>query len=136
MLIILTTAKESAWSPKQTQEFELYPQASPLAEWLCIPSGTQMNMGSNPAVGAGFFPARKTGVCYGYGAGVALGSQTPLSIMIVSYKKVVLLVNLLLFCDIQKLVLDVVPLHVLDTQVTPSLHMFLLHNIAPRNPIA
>ena len=32
-------------------------------------------MGSNPAVGAGFFPARKTGVCYGYGAGVALGSQ-------------------------------------------------------------
>ena len=34
-----------------------------------------MNVGSNPAVGAGFFPARKTGVCYGYGAGVALGSQ-------------------------------------------------------------
>ena len=34
-------------------------------------------MGSNPAVGAVFFffPARKTGVCYGYGAGVALGSQ-------------------------------------------------------------
>ena len=28
-----------AWSPKQTQEFELYPQASPLAEWLCVPSG-------------------------------------------------------------------------------------------------
>ncbi len=65
----------SAWSPKQTQEFELYPQASPLAEWLCVPSGKQMNVGSNPAVGASFFPARKTGVCYRYGAGVALGSQ-------------------------------------------------------------
>ena len=65
----------SAWSPKQTQEFELYPQASPLAEWLCVPSGKRMNVGSNPAVGAEFFPARKTGVCYGYGAGVALGSQ-------------------------------------------------------------
>ena len=45
----------SAWSPKQTQEFELYPQASPLAEWLCVPSGKWMNVGSNPAVGAGFF---------------------------------------------------------------------------------
>ena len=60
----------SAWSPKQTQEFELYPQASPLAEWLCVPSGKRMNVGSNPAVGVGFFPARKTGVCYGYRAGV------------------------------------------------------------------
>ena len=45
----------SAWSPKQTQEFELYPQASPLVEWLCVPSGKWMNVGSNPAVGAGFF---------------------------------------------------------------------------------
>ena len=35
----------------------------------------QMNVGSNPAVGAVFFPARKTGVCYRYRAGVALGSQ-------------------------------------------------------------
>ena len=35
----------------------------------------EMNVGSNPAVGASFFLARKTGVCYGYGAGVALGSQ-------------------------------------------------------------
>ena len=34
-----------------------------------------MNVGSNPTVVAGFFPVRKTGVCYGYGAGVALGSQ-------------------------------------------------------------
>ena len=34
-----------------------------------------MNVGSNPAVGADFYPARKTGVSYGYGAGVALGSQ-------------------------------------------------------------
>ena len=25
--------------------------------------------------GSRFFPVRKTGVCYGYGAGVALGSQ-------------------------------------------------------------
>ena len=39
-------------------------------------------MGSNPAVGAGFFPARKTGVCYGYGAGVALGSQTEHSCLV------------------------------------------------------
>ena len=39
-------------------------------------------MGSNPAVGAGFFPARKTGVCYGYGAGVALGSQTEHSYLV------------------------------------------------------
>ena len=39
-------------------------------------------MGSNPAVGAGFFPARKTGVCYGYGAGVALGSQTEHSFLV------------------------------------------------------
>ena len=45
----------SAWSPKQTQEFELYPQASPLAERLCVPSGKPMNVGSNPAVGASFF---------------------------------------------------------------------------------
>ena len=65
----------SAWSPKQTQEFELYSQASSLAEWLCVPSGKRMNVGSNPAVGAGFFLARKTGACYGYGAGVALVSQ-------------------------------------------------------------
>ena len=72
----------SAWSPKQTQEFELYPQASPLAEWLYVPSGRQMNVGSNPAVGAGFFLARKTGVCYGYGAGVALGSQTEHSCLV------------------------------------------------------
>ena len=42
---------------------------------VCVPSGKWMNVGSNPAVGAGFFLARKTGVCYGYGAGVALGSQ-------------------------------------------------------------
>ena len=41
--------------PKETQEFELNPQASPLAEWLCVPSGKRMNVGSNPAVGAGFF---------------------------------------------------------------------------------
>ena len=34
------------------------------------------------AVGAGFFPARKTGVCYGYGAGVALGSQTEHSCLV------------------------------------------------------
>ena len=54
---------------------DVYPQASPLAEWLYVPSGKQMNVGLNPAVGAGFFLARKTGVCYGYGAGVALGSQ-------------------------------------------------------------
>ena len=39
----------------RVQEFELYPQASPLAEWLCVPSGKRMNVGSNPAVGAGFF---------------------------------------------------------------------------------
>ena len=45
----------SAWSPKQTQELELYPQASPLAEWLCVPSGKRMNVGWNPAVGVGFF---------------------------------------------------------------------------------
>ena len=69
-------------TPKQTQEFELYPQASPLAEWLCVPSGKRMSVGSNPAVGAGFFPARKTGVCYGYGAGVALGSQTEHSCLV------------------------------------------------------
>ena len=25
------------------------------AEWLCVPSGKWMNVGSNPAVGAGFF---------------------------------------------------------------------------------
>ena len=43
-----------------------------LAEWLCVPSGKRINVGSNPAVGAIFFPARKTGVCYGYGAGVPL----------------------------------------------------------------
>ena len=43
--------------------------------WLCVPSGKRMNVGSNPAVGPGFFPARKTGVCYRYGAGVALGLQ-------------------------------------------------------------
>ena len=60
---------------RERKEFELYPQVSPLVEWLCIPSGKRMNVGSNPAVGAGFFSARKTGVCYGYGAGVALGSQ-------------------------------------------------------------
>ena len=41
-----------------------------------------MNVGSNPAVGASFFPARKTGVCYGYGAGVALGSQTKHSCLV------------------------------------------------------
>ena len=46
-----------------------------LAERLCVPSSKRMNVGSNPAVGAVFFPARKTGVCYGYGAGVALDSQ-------------------------------------------------------------
>ena len=39
-------------------------------------------MGLNPAVGAGFFPARKTGVCYGYRAGVALGSQTEHSCLV------------------------------------------------------
>ena len=39
-------------------------------------------MGSNPAMGTGFFPARKTGVCYGYGAGVALGSQTEHSCLV------------------------------------------------------
>ena len=42
---------------------------------VVLPSGKRMNVGSNPAVEAGFFLARKTGVCYGYGAGVALGSQ-------------------------------------------------------------
>ena len=26
-----------------------------LTEWLCVPSGKRMNVGSNPAVGAGFF---------------------------------------------------------------------------------
>ena len=65
-----------AWSPKQTQEFELYPQASPLAEWLCTLSGKRVNVWVRilqwePV----FFPARKTGVCYGYRTGVALGSQ-------------------------------------------------------------
>ena len=33
------------------------------------------DVGKREPVGAGFFPARKTGVCYGYRAGVALGSQ-------------------------------------------------------------
>ena len=32
-------------------------------------------MGWNSTVGARSFPARKTGVCYGCGAGAALGSQ-------------------------------------------------------------
>ena len=45
------------------------------SESLLVLSGKRMNVGLNSAVGAGFFPARKTGVCCGYGAGVALGSQ-------------------------------------------------------------
>ena len=36
-------------------------------------SGKQLDVGSNPTVGTGSFPARKTGVCYSCGMGETLG---------------------------------------------------------------